>query len=77
MEFFRHSTQQSALLNAMIPLGVTLGSIVAGAWAQARGDFVLPARAFGALGVAVFAVMFLLRLSEDVALAANFSSASP
>lgn len=72
MEFFRHSTQQSALLNAMIPLGVTLGSIVAGAWAQARGDFVLPARAFGAFGVAVFAVMFLLSLSEEVALAANF-----
>ena len=72
MDYFGSSMQQSALLNAMIPLGVTFGSLAAGAWAQARGDFVLPARAFGLLGVIVFAVMYIVLLPEWMALMANF-----
>jgi len=72
MNFFGHTAQQSALLNAMLPLGVTIGSLAAGTWAQLRGDFVLPARAFGLLGVVVFAVMFVLVLDEALAMSANF-----
>jgi len=72
INFFRNTTQQASLLNAMIPLGITLGSIVAGAWAQRRRDFVLPARAFGLLSVVVVLAMWMFVFSETVALVANF-----
>lgn len=72
MSDFGHSAQQSALLNAAIPLGITVGSLVAGVWAQARGDFVLPARVFALFGVLVFALMYVLVLDMPMAIAANF-----
>ena len=72
MSYFGHSSQQSALFNAAIPLGVTAGSLAAGTWAQIRGDFVLPARAFGLLAVLVFALMSVLVLDAPWAMAANF-----
>jgi len=45
----------------MIAIGITVGSIVAGAWSKKVG-FVLPARAFGVLTVIIFVVMALLPL---------------
>jgi len=72
INFFGNTTQQASLLNAMIPLGITLGSIIAGIWAQRRGDFVLPARTFGLLSVIIVLLMWLFDVSHQVALAANF-----
>jgi MFS family permease len=70
--YFAHSIQESALLNAAIPIGVTVGSLAVGIWTQMRGDFVLPARVFGLLGVAAFALMLVLVLDMPLAIAANF-----
>lgn len=61
MNFFAHSVQQSAVTNSMIPLGVTVGGLVAGAWAGKIG-FVLPARLFTALVVLCFLVLLLVPL---------------
>ncbi len=72
LNFFKHSQQLSALSNAVLPLGVTFGSLAAGAWAQVRGDYVLPARVFGLLAVAAFGVMYTVFLPEWMALSANF-----
>ncbi|MEJ8571369.1 MFS transporter [Microbaculum marinum] len=70
--YFHHSTQLGAVFNAAIPLGVTVGSLVAGTWAQIRGDFVLPARVFGLIGLLVFALMFVQDLDVPLAIWSNF-----
>jgi predicted MFS family arabinose efflux permease len=61
MNFFEHSVQQSAVMNSMIPLGVTVGGLVAGAWAGKAG-FVLPARVLTILVVLCFVVLLLVPL---------------
>lgn len=63
MNFFQHTVQQSAVMNAMIPLGVTLGGLAAGAWAGKAG-FVLPARMFGLLVLLCFFILLLAPLSR-------------
>lgn len=72
INFFARSAEQASLMNAMIALGITLGSIIAGIWAQRRGDFVLPARAFGLLSAITVLLMWLFNFSHPVAFAANF-----
>ncbi len=61
MNFFQHTVQQSAVMNAMIPLGVTLGGLVAGGWAGKVG-FVLPARVFGLLVLIYFCILLVAPL---------------
>jgi len=65
MNFFAHTVQQSAVMNAMIPLGVTVGGLVAGAWAG-RSGLPLPARAFALLILACFVVLLVAPLSLSV-----------
>lgn len=71
-DFFRHDGATSDWFNAMIPLGVVAGSIGVGIWAHRRGDHVVPARGFGLLTVAAFAIMQTVHLPEHVAMAMNF-----
>lgn len=61
MNFFAHTVQQSAVMNAMIPLGVTAGGLIAGAWAG-RVGFIWPARVFVLLLFICFAVLLLFPL---------------
>lgn len=61
MNFFAHTVQQSAVMNAMIPLGVTAGGLIAGAWAG-RVGFIWPARVFVLLLFTCFAVLLLFPL---------------
>lgn len=61
INYFGNTPQESAMMNAMIAIGITVGSLVAGAWSKKAG-FVLPARTFGVLSVIVFVVMALLPL---------------
>lgn len=61
MVFFAHSVQQGAVMNAMIPLGVTVGGLVAGAWA-AKSGYALPARVLVLLVVACFVVLIVVPL---------------
>ena len=61
INYFGNSPSEAAMMNAMIAIGITLGSLVAGAWSKKAG-FVLPARTFGLLGVAVFVLMAVLPL---------------
>lgn len=58
---FGNTPQEAAMMNAMIAIGITVGSIVAGAWSKAAG-FVVPARAFGILALVIFVVMAMLPL---------------
>ena len=62
LNFFHHSLQTSAVMNAMIPLGVTLGGLIAGAWAL-RSGFALPVRVFTLLILACFVVLLIVPLS--------------
>jgi MFS family permease len=71
LSYFGHSVERSALMNAMIPLGVTVGSILAGLWADRTG-FVIPARIFGVLSLALFLALFLLPLPATLAGGAMF-----
>jgi MFS family permease len=57
INYFKNTPQESAMMNAMIALGITAGSLVAGTWAKKSGSFVLPARTFGLLALAVFIFM--------------------
>ena len=61
LNFFQHTVRQSAIMNAMIPLGVTLGGLVAGGWASKAG-YVLPARVFGLLVLIGFFILLLAPL---------------
>ena len=61
LNFFQHTVRQSAVMNAMIPLGVTLGGLVAGGWASKAG-YVLPARVFGLLVLIGFFILLLAPL---------------
>jgi len=61
INYFGNSPSEAAMMNAMIAIGITIGSLVAGAWSKKAG-FVLPARTFGLLGVAVFVLMAVLPL---------------
>ncbi len=61
INYFGNTMQESAMMNAMIAIGITVGSIVAGAWSKKVG-FVIPARAFGVLTVIIFVVMAMLPL---------------
>ncbi|MFM7648620.1 MAG: hypothetical protein ACKO50_11260, partial [Cyanobium sp.] len=61
MNFFKHTVQQSAVLNSLIPLGVTVGGLAAGWWAGKVG-FVLPSRLFVALVVVCFLVLLFIPL---------------
>jgi len=72
MQFFGMTSQEGAVQNAAIAFGVTVGSLAAGAWAQARGDFVLPARVFGLIAVLTFAILFVIVLDDTLTIAANF-----
>ncbi|KGF72629.1 hypothetical protein DO97_07225 [Neosynechococcus sphagnicola sy1] len=67
IDFFKHAAQQAGLMNAMIPLGVTVGSLLAGAWARKTGSFVFPARAFGFFSLFLFGVMLAISLSQGLA----------
>lgn len=71
LDFFHHGLRQGALLNATIPLGVTLGGLVAGAWAG-RSGFVVPARAFALLLLAGFLVLLAVPLPAAAAAALLF-----
>lgn len=66
IDFFKHTVAQSSILNAMVPLGVLVGSLVSGWWAN-RTNFVLPSRIFGLLSVAFFVVLIIFPLSTDIA----------
>lgn len=59
INYFGNSLQQSAMMNAMIAIGITVGSITAGMWAKKSG-FLLPARAFALLSLATFVLMAVL-----------------
>jgi predicted MFS family arabinose efflux permease len=61
INYFGNSPQQSAMMNAMIAIGITVGSIIAGMWAKKSG-FLLPARAFALLSLATFVVMAVMPL---------------
>jgi hypothetical protein len=63
--------QQSAVMNSMIPLGVTVGGLAAGAWAVKSG-FVWPARVFVLLVMVCFLVLLVLPLSSLTAGAVMF-----
>ena len=71
MNFFQHTVQQSAVMNSMIPLGVTVGGLAAGAWAVKSG-FVWPARVFVLLVMVCFLVLLVLPLSSLTAGAVMF-----
>lgn len=71
LSYFGHSVEHSAFMNAMIPLGVTFGSIVAGLWAD-RAGFVIPARIYGVLSLALFVALFLVPLPAALAGGAMF-----
>jgi len=71
VRYFGHSIERSAVMNAMIPLGVTVGSIVAGLWAD-RVGFVLPARIFGMLSLVLFVTLLLVPLPAPLAGATMF-----
>jgi hypothetical protein len=71
MNFFGHTVQQSTVMNSMIPLGITFGGLVAGAWAVKSG-FVLPARVFAGLTVVCFIVLVLVPLPTAAAAAVLF-----
>ncbi|MFZ4775942.1 MAG: MFS transporter [Terrimicrobiaceae bacterium] len=62
MNFFAHTVQQSAVMNSMIPLGVTLGGLAAGWWAGKVG-IVLPARVFILLVLVCFFILLVAPLS--------------
>jgi len=66
MTFFKHSIQQSSVMNAMIPLGVTLGGLGAGWWAKKAG-FVLPARIFALFTLFLFGILIFIPLPEGFA----------
>ncbi len=61
MNFFKHTVQQSAVMNSMIPLGVTVGGLAAGWWAGKVG-ILLPARVFILLVLACFCTLILVQL---------------
>ncbi|MEI6036129.1 MAG: MFS transporter [Verrucomicrobiae bacterium] len=61
INYFGNTPQQSAMMNAMVAIGITIGSIIAGMWAKKAG-FLLPSRAFALLSLAIFIVMALLPL---------------
>ena len=61
INYFGNSPQQSAMMNAMIAIGITVGSIIAGMWAKKAG-FLIPARVFALLSLAIFVLMALLPL---------------
>jgi len=69
---FGASIERAALMNALLAVGAGAGSVLAGLWAQRRGDYVLPIRVYGLIGVILFMVMFLFVLSKPLALVANF-----
>ena len=71
MNFFDHGVRQSAVMNAMIPLGVTAGSLAAGWWAEKAGA-ALPSRIFVLLALACFGALFLARLPAGAAGVALF-----
>ena len=58
---FGNSPQQSAMMNAMIAIGITVGSVMAGMWAKKAG-FLVPSRVFALLSLAIFGLMALLPL---------------
>ena len=64
--FFKHSIEESSVMNAMIPIGVTVGGLVAGLWADKSG-FIIPARVFGVLTVLFLALILYIPLPESVA----------
>lgn len=53
-------------MNAMIPLGVTLGGLGAGCWAKKAG-FVLPARLFAIFTLFLFGILIFFPLPESLA----------
>jgi len=71
LNYFGHSVKQAAMMNAMIPLGVTVGSILAGLWAD-RAGFVIPARVYAVLSLALFLTLFLVSLPASLAGGAMF-----
>jgi len=63
MNLFHRSVQQSTVINAMIPLGVTIGSISAGFWAE-RSGFITPMRFYVVMTFLLFLVALVIPLSE-------------
>jgi OPA family sugar phosphate sensor protein UhpC-like MFS transporter len=71
LSYFGHSVEQAAFINAMIPLGVTVGSITAGLWAD-RAGFVMPSRVYAVLSLALFLTLFLVSLPASLVRGAMF-----
>jgi MFS family permease len=63
MNLFHRSVQHSTVINAMIPLGVTFGSIAAGFWAE-RSGFITPLRFYVVMTFLFFLVALIFPLSE-------------
>jgi len=61
MNIFEHSVQQSAVMNAMIPLGVTVGGLLAGWWAGKVG-VLLPSRVSTLIVVACYSALIVAQL---------------
>lgn len=71
MNFFHHPVRQSAMMNSMIPLGVTAGGLVSGWWAGRIG-IALPARVFTILALLCFGLLALFPLPASGAGALMF-----
>ena len=63
LKVFGHPIQHASLLNSAFPIGMTVGSLLGGAWAKRIG-FILPLRVFAIITFITEAVLFSTTLPE-------------
>lgn len=63
LKVFGHTIQHASLLNSAFPIGMTVGSLIGGAWAN-RAGFLIPIRVFSIVALVTEALLFGNALPE-------------
>lgn len=63
LKVFGHTIQHASLLNSAFPIGMTVGSLIGGAWAN-RAGFLVPIRVFAIVALVTEALLFGNTLPE-------------
>ncbi len=72
VNFFDENAQQGTISNTMTLIGVIVGSLTVGVWAQHRNDYIIPARIFSLIALTITLILLLINLPISWSLGANF-----
>lgn len=65
IEAFHVSYAEAAIINSMIPFGLTIGGVVAGYWTQKSKNYITPARVFSLLAFIMLGVMLFVKFKPS------------